>query len=80
MSNSPETTENIKMLLEMKHTTHKEMYDLENEIKILKNRIHLIENKLMNICVHKWEYDDCYGMYDKPDKICKLCDSRIIRF
>ena len=61
--------------------TYHEIFELENEIKKLKNRIDNIENKIIGLCAHEWEYDDCcYGMYEKPDKICKLCESRIIRF
>ena len=79
-TNTEETSCNIKKYQEMKNSAYNEIYNLEKEIKMLKQRIEKIENILMGICDHEWTYDQCYGMYEKPDKICKLCDSRIIRF
>ena len=79
-NNTPEVTENIKKLLELKYSVYTEMYSHENEIKRLKNRLQEIENKLMGLCTHKWEYEHYSGMYDKPDKVCMLCESRIYRF
>jgi len=78
--NTPEVTENINKLLELKHSVYTEMYSHENEIKRLKNRLQEIENKLMGLCTHEWEYEHYSGMYDKPDKVCRLCESRIYRF
>jgi hypothetical protein len=79
-TNSFEVSENIKKLLELKNSTYNEIYSQENEIKRLKKTLEQIEYKLMDICAHQWEYDSCYGMYEKPDKVCKLCESRIYRF
>ncbi len=78
--NNPEVTKNIAKLLELKNSTYKEIYAHENEITRLKNTIRQIEDKIMGICDHQWEYDHYTGMYDKPDKVCKLCESRIYRF
>lgn len=75
-----ETTDQIAKLLDLKKSAQTEIYQLENEIKKLKVKIDLIEEKLMSICSHKWQYDYSHGIYEKPDKICELCDLRIIRF
>jgi hypothetical protein len=32
----------------------------------------------MVICNHKWVFEYCYGISDKPDKICNKCTSRIV--
>lgn len=78
--NTLEVTENISKLLELKKNVYEEIYSHEKEISRMKKRLEEIENILMRVCVHSWEYDHCYGMYDKPDKVCKLCESRIYRF
>jgi len=79
-SNTPETTEQIIKLLELKRSVYQEIYNAEKEISRLKERIDQLENMLKGLCDHEWEYEHCSGMYEKPDKVCRLCDSRIIRF
>ncbi len=78
--NSSETDENIQKLIKLKQSFYKEIYSHEEEIKRLKKKIDEIEDKIMGMCAHEWEYEHYYGMYDKPDKVCKFCDSRIYRF
>ena len=77
---SSEKTDNIIQLIELKHSIYKEINILEEDIKRFKNRLKQIEKILFGLCNHEWEYDDYCGMYDKPDKVCRLCESRIIRF
>ena len=94
-TNSVEITENIKKLfLNPKKSDLQNIKNISNfkscheifsnysqiNFSKVEKRINSIEDKLMEICEHKWEYDCNYGMYDKPDKICRLCESRIIRF
>jgi len=82
-NNTPEVTEvteNIKKIIELKYSIYTEIYSHENEIKRLKNRLQEIKNKLMELCTHEWTYEHYSGMYDKSDKVCRLCESRIYRF
>jgi len=79
-TNSSEMTENITKLNDLKKYLYKEIYSHENEIARIKKRINQIENNLMAMCGHQWEYEDYCGMYDKPDQVCKLCKSRIYGF
>jgi chromosome segregation ATPase len=78
--NTSETTEQIVKLLELKTSVYQEIYNAEKEISRLKKTIDKLEKTLMDLCDHEWEYEHYSGMYDKPDKVCKLCHSRIIRF
>lgn len=79
-SNSSEVTIHIAKLLDLKRSIYQEIYGAEREIARLKKSIDQIEDMLMNLCAHEWEYEDYCGMYDKPDKVCKFCSSRIVRF
>jgi len=47
----------------------------EKLIKQNKLQIEKIQNNILNMCDHDWEYMDVVNMYDKPDKICKKCNS-----
>lgn len=76
-SNNSEAKENIQKLIELKKLIYKEIYSHEDEIKQLKNRLYQIENIIMGMCTHEWEYEWCNGMYDKSEKVCKFCESRI---
>jgi len=78
--NTSETTQEIVKLLELKNSVFQEIYNAEKEITRLKKTIDQLENMLMGLCDHEWEYEHYSGMYDKPDKVCRLCSSRIIRF
>ncbi len=79
-TNSEETTSHIAKLSELKKSIYQEIYSTEKEIIRLKKKIDQIEDILMGLCDHEWEFEDYCGMYDKPDKICRLCNSRIVRF
>jgi DNA repair exonuclease SbcCD ATPase subunit len=79
-SNSVDLTKQINQLVNFKKSIYREIYSNEEEIKRLKKKINEIEKLLMGLCNHSWEYENYAGMYDKPDKICKFCDSRIVRF
>lgn len=78
-TNNVNVTNNIIKLLNLKRSMYQEIYSAEKQISRFKKSIDQIENILMDLCEHQWEYEYCSGPYDKPDKICKLCDSRIIR-
>jgi esterase/lipase len=80
MSNSNDTLKTIKQLTDLKSDKYKEIRELENLIKLANKKIDEIEKTLLTICTHNWEYEHCYGMYEKPDKVCTICDSRIVRF
>jgi hypothetical protein len=69
----------INQLHNVKHLINKEITHCENKINKYKYHIIQIEKTIMNICNHNWQFDDCYGIGDLPDYICKLCNSRIIR-
>jgi len=79
-SNTPETTKQIIKLLELKKSVFQEICQADKEISRLKKRKDELENMLKSLCDHEWEYEDYSGMYNKPDKVCRLCDSRIVRF
>ena len=72
--------ENIKELVNLKSDIYKHINELEKFIISEKKRINDIEVKLMAMCKHKWELENYYGVYEKPDKICNKCGSRIIRY
>lgn len=76
--NTDDVKQKIKQLLELKQKTYKTIINLNSEIENNKKIINNIEAELMYICSHEWCFEDYRAMYEKPDKICKLCKSRII--
>jgi hypothetical protein len=80
MSNSDDKLNSIKELLDLISNEYRNITDLKKQITLANTKIEQMEKILLKICNHKWEYDNCYGMYEKPDKICRICNSRKVRF
>jgi hypothetical protein len=70
----------IQSLLTIKQSLYNEIYEYDEKKIKCQNKIREIEQILLNTCKHVWKYDYCYGAHDKPDKVCDLCNSRVIRY
>lgn len=78
--NTPENRVYIAKLLDLKKSFYSQISETENELSRLQTKLQDLKDLLMSVCKHEWTYDECCSLYEKPDKICKLCESRIIRF
>ena len=78
MNNIPQN-EKIKLedLISIKRQLEKKQYKICNELNIIKKEIENIKQHIEHKCSHKWIIDPNYSPspYEKPDRICTICDS-----
>ena len=66
----------LEDLLKEKKTLEEIQYNLSQKQKEINNKITNITKIIFNKCDHQWEVENVWvGPYDKPDLICKICNS-----
>ena len=78
--NKVETTTKINNLLQQKYEIHSKIQKYKELIKTLLINVDNITNELFKICKHEWHDEEFHAVNEKPDKICDICGSRIVRF
>jgi hypothetical protein len=64
---------NVNDLIDERDNCKQTIYQLENQIRNLKNKIKFHEKIIFKQCNHEWVYDTACGPYDRIKYFCKHC-------
>lgn len=87
MSQASETTETteispeLSQLLEKRESLFQQQMKLNQQLKMVQSEIDQVKKDILKTCDHVWERECVYcGPYEKPDNICRRCNSIQYRF
>ena len=84
MSDASETSDappELSQLLEKRESLFQHQIKLNQQLKMVEREIDQVKKDILKTCDHVWEREMVYcGPYEKPDNICRLCNSIQYRF
>ena len=78
---TPTPTPTLSELMTKREAIYQRQRELNQELNQLETNLKQVKKEILKTCDHVWEREDVYcGPYDKPDNICRRCNSIQYRF